>query len=247
MASWFLGYPELAKRKAATSVAAAAALSHPPTEIVANFFALITLQFLRLADQVDKAAQSVINLTTTHGPVTWLAAGRVIAGWSTAVQGDIETGLNECRDAIAAYQKTGNVVRLPYYLGLHADVCRLAGEVDEGLAAVDLALNTSAETGDQHWDAELHRLKGELLLLKDREALGTEAEDQIWQAIHVSRRQNAKSLELRAMASLAGVLQSQNRTSEARGALQPVYELFTEGQEFPDLISAKALLDALPG
>ena len=154
--------------------------------------------------------------------------------------------MNECRDAIAAYQKTGNVVRLPYYLGLLADVCRLAGEIDEGLAALELALNTSTETGDQQWDAELYRLKGELLFLKNGDALAIDAEEQIRTAIDVSHRQQAKSLELRAATSLAGVLRSQNRIIEAKSALRPVYEWFSEGHELPDLITAKALLDNLP-
>ena len=245
MASWFLGYPELARRQAAGSVAAAAELSHPPTEIVANFFALITLQFLRLTDQVDEATQSVVRLTSTHGPVTWQAAARVISGWSKVVRGEVVAGLNDCRGAITAYQKTGNVVRLPYYLGLLADVCRLAGEIDEGLAALDLALNTSTETGDQHWDAEIYRLKGDLLFLKNGDALAAEAEEQIRKAIDVSRRQQAKSLELRAATSLASILRRQNRSHEATSVLRPVYDWFSEGHELPDLISAKALLESL--
>lgn len=247
MASWFLGYPELAKRQAANGVAAATELSHPPTEIVANFFALITLQFLGLADQVKEAAHALNRLTATHGPITWQAAGQVISGWSDAVQGDVGAGLDKCRTAVAAYQKTGNVVRLPYYLGLLADVCRISGELDEGLAALDQALTTSTQTGDRHWDAELHRLKGELLMLKDRDRHLTEAEGQIRKAIEVSCKQEAKALELRSVTSLASVLQSQNRPSEARSALRPVYEWFSEGHEFPDLISAKALLDKLQG
>jgi predicted ATPase len=108
-------------------------------------------------------------------------------------------------------------------------------------------LTTSTQTGDRHWDAELHRLKGELLMLKDRDRHLTEAEGQIRKAIEVSCKQEAKALELRSVTSLASVLQSQNRPSEARSALRPVYEWFSEGHEFPDLISAKALLDKLQG
>jgi predicted ATPase/class 3 adenylate cyclase len=245
MASWFLGYPVLAQQKAAGALEAAVELSHPPSEITARFFGLITLQFLKLTDEVSESARSVIRLTSTHGPVTWHAAARAISGWSTAARGDVAAGLNECRDAVAAYLKTGNIVRQPYYLGLLADVCRLAGQVDEGLAALDKALDTSAETGDQHWDAELYRLKGELLFLKGANDFPTAAEEQIRRAIHVSRSQNAKSLELRAITSLAGILRSRSRAIEARSELYPVYEWFSEGHDFPDLIAARAMLNEL--
>jgi predicted ATPase len=117
---------------------------------------------------------------------------------------------------------------------------------EEGLDLVTKSLTTAEQTGQKLADAELHRLKGELLMIKD---LGNvvEAEHCLRTAVDVARRQGAKLFELRPMVSLARLLRDTNRRDEALTMLSDIYHCFTEGFELPDLKEAKALLDELSG
>jgi predicted ATPase len=114
---------------------------------------------------------------------------------------------------------------------------------DEGLAMLEEALALVDQSEERYGEAEIHRLKGELLLR--RASPPEEAEACFRQALDVARRQQAKSLELRAAMSLARLWQQQGRRTEARELLAPVYSWFTEGFDTADLQEAQALLDAL--
>ena len=118
------------------------------------------------------------------------------------------------------------------------------GTAGEGLAVVGDALEWADATGTRLWDAEFHRLKGELLLARDPAALPS-AKIAFGKAIDIARRQSAKSLELRASASLARLLGRLGKRDEARQMLAEVYGWFTEGFDTLDLEEAKALLDEL--
>jgi len=127
-----------------------------------------------------------------------------------------------------------------------ADAQAQAGQPEEGLTTLDEALALVEETDERYWEAELYRLKGELLLMQGDEAeTEVEAERQYWHAIEVARRQRARSWELRATTSLARLWQEQGKTDEARQMLAEVYGWFTEGFDTADLIEAKALLEEL--
>ncbi|MGC1398312.1 MAG: hypothetical protein WA827_07170, partial [Candidatus Binatus sp.] len=119
-----------------------------------------------------------------------------------------------------------------------------AGRYEEGLAAIDEAFLFTDRTGQQYYQAELHRLKGELLLGHDA-ANAAAAEQSFHTALDISRMQRAKSWELRASTSLARMLQDLNRREEARPLLAEIYGSFTEGFETADLRDAKALLQEL--
>jgi predicted ATPase len=118
------------------------------------------------------------------------------------------------------------------------------GQTAEGLEALAEALATLTKSGVLWWEAELYRLKGELLL-QCSVAQPEEAEACFQQALAVARRQQAKSLELRAAMSLARLWQQQGKRDEARELLTPIYGWFTEGFDTADLREAKALLEAL--
>jgi predicted ATPase len=116
------------------------------------------------------------------------------------------------------------------------------GQVREGLALLDEALALVHKTGECWPEAELHRLKGELLLSVDNQ---TEAEGCFHLALDVARRQHTKSLELRAAMSLGRLWQQQGKRAEAYQFLAEIYGWFTEGFDTADLQEATALLDAL--
>jgi len=139
---------------------------------------------------------------------------------------------------------TGTEVLRPYFLGLLANECGKMGKAREGLALLDEALALVHKTGERWPEAELHRLKGELLLAlsTDNQA---EAEGCLHQALAVARRQQAKSLELRAATSLSRLWQQQNKRAEAHQLLAEIYGWFTVGFDTVDLQDAKVLLEAL--
>jgi predicted ATPase len=132
----------------------------------------------------------------------------------------------------------------PYHLSLLAEASAQAGQTAEGLEALAEALATLAKSGALWWEAELHRLRAELLL-QHSVAQPEEAEACFRQALAVARRQQARSLELRATMSLSRLWQRQGKRVEARDLLTPIYGWFTEGFDTADLREAKALLEEL--
>jgi predicted ATPase len=127
-----------------------------------------------------------------------------------------------------------------------AEEYRKVDQTEEALSMVAQALALVHRSGDCYWEAELHRLKGALLWQQSAEFQG-EAEERFQQAIAVARRQQAKSLELRAAMSLTRLWQRQGKQAEARELLAPIYGWFTEGFDTADLQDAKALLAELAG
>jgi predicted ATPase len=131
-----------------------------------------------------------------------------------------------------------------YFLALLAEAYGRGGQAEEGLSVLDEALAAVQKTGERWWEAELYRLKGELILAASAED-SAEAEAYFQHAIDIARRQQAKSLELRAAMSLSRLWQQQGKSDAARGLLAPVYGWFTEGFETADLQEAKELREVL--
>src|SRR6266851_1883480 len=146
--------------------------------------------------------------------------------------------------SIAATAATGAKMARPGILNLLAGACMRTGRLDNGFAALTEALATADEHEDRMYEAETHRLKGELLLRQDHSNVA-EAERCFRTAIEIARRQSARIAELRATTSLARLLANQGRRDEARVMLAEIYGWFTEGFDTADLKDAKALLDEL--
>ena len=134
----------------------------------------------------------------------------------------------------------------PYFLALLAESEHLGGEAERGLAALDEALETLRSGRDFFYEAELYRLYG-MLLGAWSEDKGSEAEAHCQQALDKARRQQAKSLELRAAMSLCQRWQQQGKRDDARQLLAPIYGWFTEGFDTVDLQAAQALIAELEG
>jgi predicted ATPase len=167
-------------------------------------------------------------------------------GWAVAKQGMIVEGIGQLHQGLAAERDTGAELALSHYLSLLAEAYRLGGQVNAGLHTLAEALAHIETTGERHLEAELYRLKGESLLsLTAKRCKEREAEECFRQALDIARRQQAKSLELRAAMSLSRLRQQQGRHTEAHQILVEVYGWFTEGFETLDLQEAQALLEAL--
>ena len=183
-------------------------------------------------------------LSAEQGFVQWLPVGNILRGWALSAKGQAEEGVAEIDQGVIAYRATGAKLRVPHFLNLLAEAYRATGQSEQGLGALAEALELIESFGEQRWETEAYRLKGELLMLRSAENR-TEAEACFHHAIESARRQSAVSLELRAVTSLARLWGDHGKSAEARDLLSPIYGWFTEGSDTPDLKDAKALLDEL--
>ena len=167
-------------------------------------------------------------------------------GWALAMQGQGEAGLGQVRQGIAAWRATGAALLVPYLCTVLADVAAHLGHLDDGLQALAEAHTLVEQHEERWWEAEVCRLRG-VLLLRQTETPQAEAAACFQRALDVARRQEAKSLELRAAMSLSRLWQQQGKRVEAYELLTPVYGWFTEGFDTADLQEAKALLEELTG
>jgi len=208
-------------------------------------------------------------LAREHGFPLDLAWGTILHGWALAERGQGEEGIAQVQQGWAACRATGVEVYRPYFLALLAEAYGQSGQIDNGLATAAEALDLVNTTGERFYEAEVPRIKGELLLtqkIKRQKSKGKsqnskietaprsltpdpqgETEACFRKAIEIAQRQQAKSLELRAVMSLARLWQRQGKTAEARQQLAEMYGWFTEGFDTKDLQEARTLLTVLVG
>ncbi len=207
-------------------------------------------QFRREVKAVEAHTRSTIALAKAEGLSLHLAAATVLEGWTMIERGQPRSGVSRIRQGMAGWQATGAKLILPYFRALLAEGYIALGQAKEGLAVIAEALALVAETGEGWWEAELHRLKGTLLLLQGEteaevEVSFRQAETCFRRAIAVARQQEARSLELRATVSLGRLWQTQGKQEEARQMLAEIYNWFTEGFDTADLKEARLLLETL--
>ena len=243
-ALWLLGYPDQALKRTHELLTLAQELSHPFSLGYALAIAGTQLhQFRGEVQTVREWAEAAIALSTEHGFPLWLGMGTVMRGWALAEQGQVEEGIAQMHEGLVTLQATGAKMLRLYSLLSLAETYGKVGQAAEGLHLVAEALAAVDETGQRCWWPDLYRLKGELLLMQGEAETIVEACFQ--RAIEIARRQSAKSLELRAAASLSRVWQKQGKRKEARELLAGIYDWLTEGFGMADLKEAKALLDEL--
>jgi predicted ATPase len=225
----------------------------------AQVHAALSHQLRRDRALTQERAEAAITLAREHGFPQWLGPGTVLRGWALAEQGQSEEGITQIRQGLATHQAVGAGIFHSYFLALLAEAYGKAGQAEDGLAALAEALTVVDKSGERFYEAELYRLKGELLL-KNSEVRSqnsesspqhlapnthSEAEACFHKAIEIARQQQAKSWELRATMSLARLWRQQGKTTEARQMLAEIYGWFTEGFDTKDLQEAKALLHEL--
>jgi predicted ATPase len=246
LALWLLGYAQQALEKIQTALALARKLSHP----FSLAYVLISTGWFyhwhREAQTIRTCAEEAIALSREQGFPLREAQGTILRGWALAVQGQQEEGIAQMHQGLAALRATGTEVNRTYYLSLLAEVYGQRGQTDEGLCVVAEALAGVQSGRERWWEAELRRLRGELLLVQaDTKQQIAEAEQCFQQALAIARTQQAKSLELRAAMSLSRLWQAQGKCAAARQMIAEIYGWFTEGFDTADLQEAKALRDEL--
>jgi len=244
MALWLLGYPDQALRQQHAADALAHEVAHPPSLAFARMLAAIAQQLRRETRAAHEQAEALIALATEQGFALFRAIGGILRGATRTALGPREEQIGQIHQGLAAVRETGSTLWEPYFLALLADVYAQAGQVEAGLATLDEALAAAQATGERWAEAELYRLRGSLLL---QQTATPQAEAETWlrRALDVARRQEAKSLELRAAVSLSRLRKHQGKRKEAHDLLAEVYTWFTEGFDTADLQEAKALLEEL--
>ena len=191
-------------------------------------------------------AEEEMAIATEQGFPFWHALGTLHKGAGLLLQGGRarEESLPVLVNGFGAFRATGAELRIPAYLGLLGDAYTQSARFDDARQALDKGLAVAEKNDDRCHEAELYRLKGELLLAESSDE-GTAAEGCFRQAIETARRQQSRAWELRATMSLARLWQRQARREEARAALAAVYATYTEGFATPDLVDATTLLKKL--
>jgi predicted ATPase len=241
---WLLGYPAQALARLHDTLALAHELSHFYNLAYARCWAAMVSQFYRDVPAVQEHAEAAVTLATAQGFPPWVTWGACVRGWALAMQGQGAEGTAQVREGIIAWRATGAALFVPYFCTLLAEVCDYLGHPEDGLQALAEAHTLVEQQEERWWEAEVCRLRG-VLLLRQTGTLQAEAETWLQRALDVARRQQAKSLELRAATSLARLWQHQGKHAEAHELLAPVYGWFTEGFDTADHQEARALLDAL--
>jgi predicted ATPase/DNA-binding winged helix-turn-helix (wHTH) protein len=265
-ALWVLGYQEQALTKSCEALALAERLAHLHSLAYALSSTVFLHQLRQEAQAVQTQAEVAIQLATEQEFPIWKIMGETLRGWGLAIQGQSREGIMLIRQGISSWRTVGAEIYLPYFQYLLAEAYGKAGTPQKGMEVLDEALALTVRTGERWWEAELYRLKGELLLQSKVQSfksdlrklrLGTknpqsairnlqsEAEAAFQTSLTVACQQQAKSLELRAAMSLSRLWQQQGKEANARQLLLPTYRWFREGFDTVDLKAAKALLEEL--
>jgi class 3 adenylate cyclase/tetratricopeptide (TPR) repeat protein len=241
---WILGYPDQAVEYHAREVSLISEPLGPVSLSLAMHHGLGTqCDFLCDYRGMREEAQRLVDLSREHGLAYFLAIGLIWLGRLMVVEGSVEPGLQTIAEGRSAMEVLGEVATSQLFSHCIATAYLAAGSTDEGLAFLEGAIANTSAGGVRMYEADLHHLKGELLLSAG--APESQVEESFRNAIAVAQRQEAKGWELRATASLARLLASQGRRDDARTMLGDVYNWFTEGFDTTDLKDAKTLLDRL--
>jgi predicted ATPase len=247
IALWLLGFPDQATQHSRRAIALGGDLGQPNSLALALHYGAILRQYRREgAAAVQLGAEITNAIANDHGYSFWLANSLIMQGWALAEQGAWADGVARLRQGLTARMATGAETYRTYHLALLAEALGWEGKVEEGLSVLAEAMARMRRTGERFHGAELHRLKGEFLLRQQTvEVARPEAEACFRRALAMSRRQRAKSLELRAAMSLTRLYLRQGRQVEARPILAECYDWFTEGFDTTDLREAKAFLEQI--
>jgi predicted ATPase/predicted Ser/Thr protein kinase len=241
---WYLGYPERGLNKLREAVALSQALGHAQTTALALIHASLHYYLRRETDHVSQSAEAALSVSNEHDLRFYVAYAMNFHGSVLVKQGRTHEGIAEMRKGIADYLTTGSRSERSWFAAALADALRISGLVAEGIQVLDEILAEVDRLECRYHEAELNRLKGELLL-EFPNANEADVEACFQRAVAISRRQSAKSLELRATTSLCLLWQRQGKYQQARAMLAPICEWFTEGLDTADLRDAKALLEGL--
>lgn len=253
-ALWALGFPDAAMRRMQVGLEFARQIAHPQSLAYAAHFATQLNQLRGEPLLAQERAREGIRIAEEYYLELWVAFGKIALGWADAELGDVQQGIEQMQQGLAAYEATETKIFYPTFLCSLADQLNKAQQIEEGLAVIAQALTWAEKTEEGYTLAELHRIKGELLLNSSgllragklsrdssRNSTLSEARACFSDALTIAKQQGTRSWELRAALSmyrLDVLLGNPNHTQ-----LAEIYSSFTEGFETADLKRARALLE----
>jgi predicted ATPase len=243
LALWLLGYPDTALADVDQAVSDAREIGQAATLIYALIITPMTALHCGSFTVASAHLAEGIALADEKSAVFFRAGGSCLQGCISALSGELPNSVKLITSGLEAWRATGATLFVPLYLSNLARAYAELGRSDEARRCIDEAIGTIETTKERWFEAEANRLAGEISLLAKRDA--AKAVGYFEHALAIARRQQAKSWELRAAMSMAGLWRDQDKPRQARELLAPVYGWFTEGFDTRDLKEAKALLDAL--
>ena len=241
LAMWFAGSPDTASRFTERTIPLSRQLGTPFNMSWALILAGWMDLFHGRWKSAHTRARAAVEISLEQGFGNSVALGSLIEGASQSQLNDLDGGLVRLREGLAGWRAVGTDMGRSHFLCWYADACLRAELIEEGLSAIGEGLAHAERTGEGLAEAELQRLRGELLLVDD----GVEADRCLGRALEIADHLKSPSLQLRAATSLARRLQSKGQGDAARRRLEPIYDGFSEGFDSRDLQEAKRVLDAL--
>lgn len=241
---WLLGYPDQALKRTDEAQSIAKRVGNLYTQCRALYWDSLVRQFTGQWDVLRERIEVAISMATEHGFALVLGVGPIMRGWALVTEGQAEEGVRQISQGLERYRATGTGFQLPHLLTALIEAYKKLEQPEEGLTVLAEAQALVEKTGERYYEAELQRLKGELLLVQSPDD-PAEAETCFHNALEIARRQHAKSLELRTAISLARLWQRQGKEGDARQLLNDVLAWFTEGFDTADPRDAQALLNEL--
>jgi predicted ATPase len=236
---WLMGYPDQARAMNEAALGSARRAQQPLALAFALFLDMLRRQLSRDAGGTARRGDELSSLAAEHDLAQFRAWAGIVQGWAL-IATDAEAGIARLKEHLAAYERLGGELSRPHFLALLAEALGAAGRQAEALAVIQEAFASVARTNERYYLAELHRLEGDLAMQSPDPAFRTTAPACVERAVAIARQQGARAWELRALASLARFTAG----ADARARLSDVYGWFTEGLDQPDLVEARALLDA---
>jgi tetratricopeptide (TPR) repeat protein len=239
---WFLGYPDRALAKAQEVLRRVE--NHVFTLALAQNQAAVVHVLRREPVAVAELAGAAIEVAAKNGFPYWVAVGNILHGWASAMQGETGDGIAEIQRGLVGCRATRVEMDRPFYLALLAEAHIRDGQPNEAESTLDEAFAMVHNSRTFFYEAELYRLRGNVLMQAGAESL-QDVNTCLQQALEAARRYGTLSLELRAAVSLARLWRNQGKHREARDLLSEVYGRFTEGLSTTELSEARAILQEM--
>ena len=240
---WLLGYPEQALAHTKEFLRLGLEAGHAQSKAFALSCAATIYQWYGDSVRVTELADEGLAFCGEQGLPFWRGIMTVTRGWARAEQGEAIDGIAEMRRGLADFRATGAEITVASHLVRLGEAYGKTGQPSKGLAILTEDPALAEDKEERCWEADLYRIKGELLL--DLGAAASEVEVLFNKGLEIARRQKAKSIELKGAMSLARLWQQQGKRAEAQQLLADNYNWFTEGFEMADLKAARKLLSEL--
>ncbi|HYD06838.1 MAG TPA: AAA family ATPase, partial [Reyranella sp.] len=230
---WYVGFPDAALRVSEEGMRIARVLKGHYGLVFSVGFAAWVHAWRGELVEAERLVDEALEISTEYGLPFWITWTSCLKGLIQGKRGDYAAGLARMQKSLAGYRATGALIGLVHFMTEYAEIALLAGDVARGLAVIEEARAICTRTGNRYHGADTHRVQGELLIAADRV---DEGEARLLHALQFARGNSARSLELRALTTLA------RRSPDWLDQLRATRSAFTEGYNTVDLRLADEVL-----